>query len=121
MNNLLLALEEQWRGVLVLVLFVLVLMFVVGKLFWLMGWGRFATIDRGDQGDVIPNAQVGSASNTGDPSTIWSFFATQFIAKTISEFRHLLALLIFLLFSFAVILAVLPGLLLLNVEQMSEG
>jgi hypothetical protein len=104
MNNVLLVLEQQWRGALILVLFLLVLMYVVGKLFWLMGWGRFAK----------------RASSQADTST-WSFFTTQFIAKTVLEFRHLLALLIFLLFAVSVILAVTPGLYSMDVEKMTEG
>jgi membrane protein DedA with SNARE-associated domain len=115
MDNFLAVLEKQWRGALILILLILVLLIVVREIFWLMGWGRYKE-DSSSQANAPSAGQGGS-----DPSTIWSFWGTTFIAKTISEFRHLLALLIFLLFSGAVILAILPGLLQMDVEQMTEG
>ena len=100
MSAMLANLEQHWVGAGLLVVLVLVLMVFVRNLFWLMGWGRY--------------------KRPREAST-WTYYATQFIAKTISEFRHLLALLIFLLFACSVILAIVPGLIALNVEQMTEG
>jgi hypothetical protein len=111
MNDFLAILEQHWLGVLFLILLLLVLLFLIRELFWLMGWGRYARTSRGAQANLA----------AGDPTHVLSFFTTTFLAKTISEFRHLLALLIFLLFAGAVILAILPGLIALNVEQMTEG
>jgi hypothetical protein len=110
MNDFLTILEQHWLGVMMLILLLLVLMFLIREFFRLMGWGRYARSARGAQ-----------ANPAAGDSTDWSFYTTTFIAKTISEFRHLLALLIFLLFAGSVILAILPGLIALNVEQMSEG
>ncbi|MDA1314853.1 MAG: hypothetical protein O2968_16085 [Acidobacteria bacterium] len=105
MTDFLQVLEQHWRGVFILVFLITVLALIVRWLFWLLGWGRFAA--RPD-GKSIPG-------RTG------SFFWNQFIAKTVDQFRHLLALLIFLLFSVAVILSILPGLAERNVEQMTDG
>lgn len=105
MTELLQTLEQNWRGALLLILLIIVFAAFVRWLFWLMGWGRFAPRSGG----------------RSDQAGIWSYFGTKFVAKTVSEFRHLLALLIFLLFSVAVVLAMLPGLLGLDVGRMTDG
>lgn len=104
MTDFLQVLEQHWRGVFILVFLITVLALIVRWLFWLLGWGRFAP--RSDN-----PAQIG----------VWSYFGTTFVAKTVKEFRHLLALLIFLLFSAAVILSMLPGLAGLDVGRMTDG
>src|SRR5262245_22643659 len=113
MSDFLTVLEQHSIGALILVFLLLVLMVVIRETFWLLGWGRYKR--------TAQDLKTDKTTGGGDPNRIWSFFATTFIAKTISEFRHLLALLIFLLVAGAVILSVLPGLLILDVDRMAEG
>ena len=90
---------EKYQALISFVLLsVLVLMGVVQWIFWLAAWGRFKarTPLAGTQGDVAapPSAIMGS---TGVERRI-RFVIAELFAKLIDDFRHLLALIIVIIF-----------------------
>jgi len=74
---------------------------------WLFGWGRFARRPTGMDGSYHPETPIG--------------LGAVFFAKLISEFRHLLALVIVGLFAVALFVAMLPGLRAGNIAEIKSG
>jgi len=91
MSEFLKTLEDHWVGVMVLLTMLLFLMFVFNWLSRIFNWGRY--------GKTLDHAlRQGGQHDLGNA---W----TDFLIKIITEFRHLLALVIVLIFASALIFA----------------
>ena len=95
-------LAAQRSGILLLLLVVVVLAILLNWLLWMFRWGRF----RGTSPQTDQRLRV---------------ILTEFFVKLIDDFRHLLALVIVLLFALALFLAMLPGLKSGNLSDLKDG
>jgi len=102
MSAVLSFLAAQSNGILLLVLVFIVIGFLLNWLLWMFRLGRY----RG--------------SSTQADSKL-RFVLTDFFVKLINDFRHLLALVIVLLFAFTLFLAMLPGLRDGKIEEVKDG
>jgi hypothetical protein len=93
-----------WQQALGWMLVPLALMVVVTWMAWVFGWGRFK-----------------SSVTTREHDSKLRFVAVDFISAIITEFRHLLALTIVLVFATTMILAMIPGVIYDNIDGMIEG
>jgi len=94
-------LAEEREGILLLVLLLMVLTALLNWVLWMFGLGRFAGATRTD-------SKV-------------RFVLTDFFVKIINDFRNLLALLIFCLFTVSVFVAMWPGVKKGDVAQIRDG
>lgn len=92
---------ERWLGILLLLFTLIVLGALVNWVLWMFGWGRFRKVIRTD--------------------SKLRFVLADFLVKIINDFRHLLALLIVLLFSVALFAAMWPGMMKQDVSLIKEG
>jgi hypothetical protein len=76
---------DQWRGILILLACLLVLTFVIKKLCWVFAWGRFKALPAAGGRDTL------------------SFVFADLLVKIINDFRHLLALIVVMIFAAALI------------------
>lgn len=104
MTRLLTYFAEHWTGILVLILVLFALALLANWLSWILGIGRFK----------------GRGASPGTSGGI-RYVITDFFVKIISEFRHLLALVIVSLFAVTLFLAMIPGLRASNVDTIKEG
>lgn len=93
-----------WQEALGWMLVPLALMLVITWLAWVFGWGRFKMTDR-----------------TREHDSKLRFVAVDFMSAIITEFRHLLALVIVLVFATTMTLAMYPGLAKGDIDGMIEG
>ncbi|MCB9165209.1 MAG: hypothetical protein H6590_01240 [Flavobacteriales bacterium] len=91
MTEFLKTLEEHWVGVMVLLAMLLFIMIVFNWLSRIFNWGRY--------GKTLDHALRSGAQR--DLGNAW----TDFLVKIITEFRHLLALVIVLIFASALVYA----------------
>ena len=101
MGRLLSFFAEQRAGIVVSLLALIVGGAITNWLLWMFGWGRY-------RGSLPADAKI-------------RFVLADFLVKIINEFRHLLALVIFLLFSVALVIAVWPGMMKQDVTLIKDG
>jgi len=94
-------LTAQRAGILILLLVLLAAGFLVNWALWMFGWGRY-------RGSVRADSKI-------------RFVLAQFFVKIINEFRHLLALIIVLLFTSALFAAMWPGMMKQDVASIKDG
>ena len=89
-------LQTYRSGILLLLLIFIVSVFLVQWLTWIFAKGRFK---RG----IGPGSISGTGTGTGDGSSKarTTYVLTEAVVKIINEFRHLLALLVLVIFAFA--------------------
>jgi hypothetical protein len=92
---------EYRVGILVLLVILIVAGGVTNWLLWMFGWGRY-------RGPLPTNSKI-------------RFVVADFFVKIINDFRHLLALLIVLLFSGALFIAMWPGMMKQDVTLIRDG
>jgi hypothetical protein len=92
---------ERRDGILLLLLTLIVLCVLVNWVLWMLGWGRF-------RGAVRTESKL-------------RFILADLFVKIINDFRHLLALVIVVLFSLALFAAIWPGMMKQDVALIKEG
>ena len=93
-------LQNHRSGILLFLFVMLILVFLIQWLTWIFAKGRFKLPER------LKTTGTGSGSGTGTgggdgPNRTARFVFTEAATKIINEFRHLLALLLLVIFSFA--------------------
>ena len=94
----------QRTGILMALVSLIVLAALLRWVLSMFGWGRFQ-----------------QPSTAMRPGSTWPFVIAEFFAKIISEFRHLLALLIVVLFFLALFVGMWPGIIKQDVTQIKDG
>jgi hypothetical protein len=98
MSSLLNFLAAQSAGISVLLLVLVVVVALTHWVLWMFGWGRFKLSSR------VPGGVL-----------------SELLTKIIYEFRHLLALVVVLLFTVALFVAISPGIAKQDIEIIKDG
>ncbi len=104
MRQLLSFLADNRAGILLLLVVLLALGLLVNWLLWMLGWGRFKA-----------HAAPGHADSK------LRYVVANFFVEIINDFRHLLALVIVLLFAVTLFAAMLPGMISGDVDVVKDG
>ena len=102
MTSTLSFLAEHRSGIILLLLLLVVLCALLTWVLWMFGWGRFGRSSSSKESDL-------------------RFVVAKFFVKLINDFRHLLALLIIVLFSLALFAAMWPGMMKQDVGTIKQG
>ena len=109
MTELLAALELHRVGIFVAFAMLAGACVVIQWIFWIAGWGRF-------------NPERAAQRNIAAPNRApIRFTLTDFMTMLVNDFRHLLALVVVLLFAVMMVFAVWPGLANADAAQVADG
>jgi hypothetical protein len=91
MNQMLSYLDQNSGGIYVLLIVIFAIVLVVQWIWWIFGWGRFASDWKAEYQSQSRRSREGSVK----------YMLTQLVVKIINDFRHLLALVIVLIYFLA--------------------